>query len=201
MNKKYINNRLHLAVQHKIASWIGKNECVLEHRVKEHIADIYWQAQNTVFEVQCSPISLKEASRRTKDFEKLKINIIWILHQKTYNKVHMSPAETYLVKNKKVYYCNISQSGDGIVFDQEEAILFHKRLHKTPPQEVLFHLPRKKFFSKNLYFSGDIQETPLLQRMRLHPDIWKKKTVFYAQQMQKKALYYFTALKWIISLG
>ena len=201
MNKKYINNRLHLAVQLKIASLIGDNACVLEHRVKEHIADIYWESQNTVFEVQCSPISLKEAARRTKDFEKLKMNIIWILHQKTYNKIHMSPAETYLVKKKKVYYCNISQSGDGIVFDQEEAISFHKRLYKTPPQEVKLHLPQRKFFSKKLYFPGDVQETPLSRRIGLHPDIRKKKTLFFTQKMQKKATYYFTALKWMISLG
>ena len=197
----YINNRLHLAVQHKIIQLIGDNSCKLEHRIKNHIADIYWVSQNIVFEIQCSPITLKEAVSRTKDFEDLGVGIIWILHQKTYNKTHMNPAEKYLISCKNVYYSNIDQGGDGIIFDQEQAILFNKRLHKSCPKQVNLAIVYKSFFSKKLKVEGAVQRTNILKRIAHHPEIFRKKMSFTLQKMRQRAIYAFTGLKWHISLG
>ena len=188
-------------VQHKICDLIEDPGTFLEHRFKGHIADIYWKQQNIVFEVQCSPISLEEACRRTKDFEDLGIHIIWILHQKNFNKEHMSPSEEYLVKNKTVYYTNISQASEGIIFDQEEAIIYQKRPLKSPPIEINLNNVRKRIFSRKVYFASEGTSYRLVKRIYLFPEIWKQKRAFFIERWKRKFTYYIHYIKWTINLG
>jgi competence CoiA-like predicted nuclease len=201
MAKDYINNRLHRTIQNKILSIIASPDVVLEYKVGSHIADVYWPSQKTVFEVQCSPISLNEAKRRTEDFEKLNLNIIWILHQKTFNKKYMSRAEMFLLGHKRVFYSNISQAGEGIIFDQEEALYFNKRLYKSPPNEIFLHLPYKKAFSKRTLFKGELRSLSWIKRMKENPYIWKMKGKYFQKRIKKILYYYYTAFKWLVSLG
>ena len=175
MKNSYIKNHLHLSVQQAIRKKIQSTDVHLEYRLKGHVADIFWESKKIVFEVQCSPISLKEAIRRTTDYEKLNMTIIWVLHDKTYNKINMSPSEEFLVKKKNVFYSNISQHGEGIIFDQEEAFLDARRLIKSPPLEISLSLPYRKKFSKKIYFKGDRYSIDIIQRIRLYPSIWRIK--------------------------
>lgn len=196
MRNNFINNKLHLRVQHKILSLINKEDVYLEYRFPGHIGDIYWKSKNIVFEIQCSPISLSEALKRTKDFENLGINIVWILHQKNFNKSYMSPSEEYLVKNKTVYYTNISQHGEGIIFDQEQAISFHLRKIKSPPIEIDITNIYNKKFQKKIYFSKSIASMLLIQRIWLFRSIWKEKVKIYFDIFLRRYHYFYKYLKW-----
>jgi hypothetical protein len=201
MQKTHINNHLHLMVQFKIRKLLDKTDVFLEHYFKNHRADVYWQSEKIVFEVQCSPISLKEAKKRSKDFEDLNIHLVWILHQKTFNKIHMSPSEEYLVKNKTVFYTNISQNGEGIIFDQEHALCFDQRVVKSPPVEIDIASPLFTKYKKTLLFKNSINCLPLYRRVRSYPLIWRKKFEIGAFLLKQRGTFYYRYLKWKVKLS
>ncbi len=198
MKQSYINNRLHLAVQMSIKAMFPEGSVFLEQRFKGHIADIYWPEKKIVFEVQCSPISYEAAKKRTEDLEKLGLTVIWILHQKTFNKKHLSPSELYFVKQRRSYYTNLSQAGEGWVFDQEEAISDFKRLAKSPPRELdLSELLHKR---STICFKNEVTSLGFLVRISIYPDIWKLKKKIFLRHIKREFAYYYTYFKWKISL-
>ncbi len=181
-----------------IKAMFPEGSVILEQRFKGHIADIYWPEKRIVFEVQCSPISYEAAKKRTEDLEKLGLTVIWILHQKTFNKKHLSPSELYFVNKKRSYYTNISQAGEGWVFDQEEAIFDFNRLAKSPPREIdLSELLHKKY---NVCFKNEVKSLGFITRIALYKDIWKVKLKIFLIIIKREFTYFYTYFKWKISL-
>lgn len=106
---------IHLLLQYKLQSLL---KATLEKPFPtiKRIADAF--VGNTVYEVQYSPMSLEEAKARTEDYESLGLNIVWILHDHTYNKRRLRPVERYL-RTKTCYYTNETASGEGVIYDRE----------------------------------------------------------------------------------
>ncbi len=127
----------HLELQLKLLALFGPENTSMEHPFPEvnRIADIAWHQHKTVFEVQCSPISLAEAKTRCEDYAKAGYRLIWILHEKRYNQKKLSAAEAYL-RTVPCYFTNVNQRGEGIIYDQFEVLQGCRRLFKGPPLEV-----------------------------------------------------------------
>ncbi len=129
------------------------------------IADVYWEAKHMVFEVQCSPMTLQEATQRCNDYQKLGIKLVWILHQKRFNKKNLSPAEQFLRVHTNCYY-----AGNQIIYDQFEICKKSRRIFRGAPLKIDLRYPkelvlpkreppeilRKRFFKWSCYFPGDL---------------------------------------------
>lgn len=142
----------------------------LENRFPEmgRIADVYWEKEKIVYEIQCSPISLEEARNRCEDYRRLGIKLVWVLHEKRFNKKKLSAAENYL-RTTPCYFTDIGRSGKGTVYDQFEICKRAKRLFKGPPLKVALDRPMAvgempsdlpqaigKVKERPVYFQGDL---------------------------------------------
>lgn len=127
----------HLQMQLKLFNLIGEKQAQIECPFPEvsRIADLAWHAKKIVFEVQCSPIPLQEAEERISDYQKAGYTVIWILHDKQFNKPNLSAAENFL-RGAPCYFTNMDKVGEGIVYDQFEVIKANRRLFKGPPLTV-----------------------------------------------------------------
>ncbi|MBM3192608.1 MAG: hypothetical protein FJZ59_00035 [Chlamydiae bacterium] len=122
---------LHKSVQNYVYNLIPKGEGFLEYRLPRHTADLLWKPKKIVFEIQCSPISIDIAVARTNDYKKMGFHLVWILHQKSFNKTYLTLAELYLRKQKNCFFTNISELGHGYIYDQEEEIANNKRVSRS----------------------------------------------------------------------
>ncbi|MEX1012604.1 MAG: competence protein CoiA family protein [Waddliaceae bacterium] len=120
----------HLQVQWRFFDLIP---CRLEQRFSEidRIADVVWEAEKLIFEVQCSPISLSEVRARNRDYESLGYRVIWILHDRRYNQRKVFPVESF-----PHYYTNIDEEGEGIIYDQFEKLQGNLRKSRFPPLTI-----------------------------------------------------------------
>ncbi len=127
----------HLQMQLKLFNLIGENLAQIECPFPEvgRIADLAWHAKKLIFEVQCSSIPLHEAKERISDYQKVGYAVIWILHDKQFNKTNLSAAESFL-RGAHCYFTNIDKTGNGIVYDQFEVLKLHRRLFKGPKLTV-----------------------------------------------------------------
>lgn len=99
------------------------------------IADIVWLEKKIIFEIQCSPISLKEAQERSYDYTKAGYTILWILHEHCFNRMYVSEAELFL-RSKGAYYTNMNKQRQGIFYDQFDVMDQGRRLFKGPKLPV-----------------------------------------------------------------
>ncbi len=154
----------HLTLQLHFFDSLPKGEIFLEHSFPEigRIADVFWKPKNIVFEVQCSPMSLNEAMARCKDYAKLGIKLVWILHQKRFNKRKMSSAEEFLRSHTNCYFTSMDEKGVGIIYDQFEVRQNKRRLFFGKPLKIDFLQP-------NLFLSlPERIETPQLIKERIN---------------------------------
>ena len=193
-----ISNKLHLAVQQKIASLLRGEKIFLEYKCQKHIADIFWEKRRLVFEVQCSPMNLRECKKRTKDLEKQGMKVVWILHEKSFNKKYLSPMEHYLRRKKRCFFTNIDQGGRGIIYDQEEVIYFQKRIKRSPPSPLDLSLPKSS--SKRTFFPGAITHQFFPTRYFANMPLWHIKFFFKKKALQKKWRYFAAYFQWKIRL-
>ncbi len=150
---------LHIRLQLLLKELLPQGEVFIEKTFPEisRIADVFWETQKIVFEIQCSKLSSKEAKQRTDDYTKIGVRLVWILHDKRFNKKMASEAE-FLLRQNTCYFTNIDSSGKGIIYDQVEKFYHTKRLWKSPPYKVNLTLPQKKQINKRgwtTHFSGD----------------------------------------------
>lgn len=94
-------------------------EVSLEQRFPsiQRIADVAWHKEKIIFEIQCSPMRRDEMEARVKDYRSLGYQIVWILHDKHYNKWRLSALEMGL-KHIPHYFTNITADGSGCIYDQ-----------------------------------------------------------------------------------
>lgn len=128
------------------------------------VADVALLSKKIIFEVQCSPISLKDVQNRNRDYASIGFTVVWILHDRIYNKKNASLAELYLRQNLS-YYSSITPTGHGFIYDQLDFFQGTHRAHRSAPyiiEKLVFHpSPKLPFFfpkklkRRPLYFQGD----------------------------------------------
>jgi len=96
LSRHYGKSLAHQQIQHHLKSLIPSLE--LEKRLGNRIADAAWEERKIIFEVQYSPITLEEARDRTKAYKNLGYTVVWLLHDREFNRPKASPGEIYLRK-------------------------------------------------------------------------------------------------------
>ncbi len=157
----------HLTIQWILQALLPPDEAVMERIFSSigRIADVAWEKQKIVFEIQCSPITAEEALQRCEAYKSIGYEPVWILHDKRYNKRRSSLAETYLRKNR-CYYTDIDEKGHGKIYDQWDIAKGGRRIFRGPPLPVDLTKPlllqksapeelALRFLNSHLYFQGD----------------------------------------------
>lgn len=92
---------------------------LLEKRFPEinRIADVVWESEKLIFEVQCSPITAKEVLSRNRDYRKSGYQVVWVFHEKNFNRNRLTAAE-HCVLAQPHYYTDINAEGSGMIYDQ-----------------------------------------------------------------------------------
>lgn len=122
----------HLALQEHLLRLLANEGAVLEHPFPEigRIADVACLTTKKIFEIQCSPLSLEEAERRTGAYEAIGYTVIWILHEKSFNRHRLSPAERFL-RGRGAYFSDFTQKGEGAIYDQIEELVGKRRVRAS----------------------------------------------------------------------
>ena len=153
----------HLQLQLRLLDLIGGAEAQIECSFPaiQRIADVAWHARKIIFEVQCSPITLQEVEQRVLDYQKEGYRVVWILHDKQFNKGQLSASENYL-RALPCYFTNINKTGEGIVYDQFEVLKAGRRVFKGAP---LIVAPVKMIPIPKVEISSQILPKLLLNRL------------------------------------
>lgn len=157
----------HLTIQWILLELLPAGEAVMERIFPSigRIADVAWEKQKIVFEIQCSPITAEEALERCEAYQSLGYRPVWILHDRRFNKRRSSLAESYLRKNR-CYYTDIDEKGHGKIYDQWDIAKGGRRIFRGPPLRVDLTKPlllqqsappelAYRFLNSSLYFQGD----------------------------------------------
>lgn len=188
----------HLESQKYLSSLIPSLKIEFPFPKIQRIADAYWSELNIVFEVQCSPITKKEILRRNRDYQKLGLIVVWIFHEKHFNRRFPSKAEK-AARKKLAYYTNINSKGYGMIYDQLDTFPLFRKKMKYPicPGEPLFlKRPLLKFFKEvnTLYFKGDVIDHTLQKALKGKP----KKASYFLLKLKKTFIR--KGSKWLKSL-
>ena len=118
----------HLSVQEYLCKQFSKAFMEYYFPKINRFADVVIPELKLIFEVQCSPITLQEVRARQKAYAKTGYQLIWILHEKTFNKRVITEVEEYL-HHFPCYYTNIETKGRGCIYDQHAIYSNVKRLY------------------------------------------------------------------------
>lgn len=162
---------IHLAVQQRLLSLLPAGEGRLEvpFSAIRRVADLYWERERIVFEVQCSPISKEEIEERSGDYRRLGLTPVWILHANRYNRRRVTAAEEWLTCHPH-YYTTVDEEGDGLFFDQWGLISGGVRHLRSPRLPVQLNRPKwplealegwpapfdEWVAGRSLFFAGDL---------------------------------------------
>lgn len=134
--RQHAKSEEHVQLQLQLSQGIqgGRMECLFPtvHR----IADVAWPEKKMIVEIQCSPITWEEVDARNRDYQSLGYQVIWILHDKRYNKRIMSAVEHHLRSANACYFTNVNRMGKGVIYDQFEILNNDRRLFRGPPLVV-----------------------------------------------------------------
>ena len=113
----------HIQTQRLIQERIGAKRCRLEVAFPaiNRIADVVWEEEKLIFEVQCSPMTASEARARICDYGSAGYLVVFILHDKRFNQHRLSALEAAL-RGSAYYFSDISVHGVGMVYDQFDQI-------------------------------------------------------------------------------
>jgi len=211
---------IHLHIQKYLHSLLEGSTMEMAYPSIGRIADVAWPSQSLIFEIQCSPISFKEAEERCKHYKSLKLTPVWVLHDRRFNKKLLSPAEKFLRENVCCYFTNMDGEGRGCIYDQFECIQDFRRIFKGRPlttdlsypkhilnvdQEKKFpFLIRKRIQLWPKYFKGDLFDRCLGENSThsfesmLNIEKLKVKNNFIKFTFVKK--FYFIFLRFILEL-
>ncbi len=93
------------------------------------VADLCWESQKIIFEIQCSPVTEKEAEMRFSDYGSIGYDVIWLLDDKRYNKRVIRPAEDFL-RRHCTYYMSVRQGLTSKYYDQFEIFAEGQRVRR-----------------------------------------------------------------------
>ncbi len=211
---------IHIQIQNYLQSLLPLEEAVLERQFTEigRIADLVWEPQKLVFEIQCSPISKEEVESRNNDYKSLGYKVIWIFHENRFNRWKASAAEIFL-RNSPHYYTNIDRRGKGCIYDQIDVINGGIRRTFRRLMDVKLNHPRERKLAKITDFP--LIPEILLNRLASWPlyfsddliDLWLRKDTLdgefllqvyqYEKSIYKNAMHPFLAylkmgFQWIV---
>ncbi len=180
----------HIKVQEKILEQLGLLPQHMEVFFPgiQRIGDVVFPQKKIIFEIQCSNIDPKEVLRRMKDYKKEGHEVLWILHDKFFNKVKLTPCEEVLQSHTH-YYTNIDHKGIGIFYDQHEKMKFPIQISSI---DRLCEIKRKirvpkclerrvqtwKFYAKNDAFDKYLQDK-YVHKCDFFEITQKKESLFY----------------------
>ncbi len=180
----YSKSNEHLLAQIAIQKMLPIGEARLEHPFPSirRIADVSWEKQKIIFEIQCSFISEEEAQKRSQDYASLGYQIVWILEDRFFNQKIVRKTESYLRK----HLCYFVQIQPRILFyDQMEIIQFPKRLKKgskipiflskAHPIQPSYHSQmQERILNNRIYFENDLVHKALNPSYAPIFDTWKQ---------------------------
>lgn len=110
---------IHLRLQRYIQYLFEEENAEIEKAFPEigRIADVACPRSKRIYEVQYSPMTPEEAQGRCYDYESIGYQVIWILHDDTYNRRKPRSTEQFL-RTKTCYYTNMDKEGNGMIYDQ-----------------------------------------------------------------------------------
>jgi competence protein CoiA len=123
---------IHLQTQWHLQKMIPGSFLEKSFDAIQRIADVAWLEKSLIFEIQCSPISAEEVIARNRDYAREGFQVVWILHDRQFNKQRMSAAEWALLKHPH-YFTNMNAEGKGWLYDQWSRVQYGKRFDKLPP--------------------------------------------------------------------
>jgi competence protein CoiA len=156
----------HLQVQLFFQEQLTPHECQLEKRFTEinRIADVVWLPKKIIFEVQCSPILKEEIVQRNRDYENLGYTVIWVLHEKRFNKSHLQASRQYL-QNHLHYYTNIDSDGKGIIYDQFHVFEKGRQIFNLPACQVNILNFKSRERAGNIKLKNELIPDNMLRKM------------------------------------
>lgn len=164
----------HLEIQSRLLQLLPPGEAKSEvHFPKiSRIADLVWEKEKIIFEVQVSFITYEEVASRNQAYGSLGYQVVWILHESRFNRRRVTAAEASLLSSPH-YYTDIDARGVGSFYDQfsyhfkgqRVLRLFRRPVDLNSPlrEGALLSLPplmAKARMAWPLYFEGDIRHRP-----------------------------------------
>lgn len=80
------------------------------------VADVVWEDEKIIFEVQCSGITAEEVEKRNFDYSSEGYQVVWILHDRRFRRPRVTGAEL-LLRDSPHYYTNMKECGEGEIYD------------------------------------------------------------------------------------
>ena len=147
----YSKTQDHLLVQIQIQKSFPSGIIQIERPFSKinRVADLCWENEKIVFEIQCSLMSPKEAEMRIHDYRSIGYEVVWLLDDKKYNKRIIRPVEKYL-REKSAYYMTIKQGLTSNFYDQFEIFAEGKRVKKGKKLQIDLKCIRNR---PNIFFS------------------------------------------------
>lgn len=161
---------IHLQTQCHIQNLLPAGEAFLERRFDSinRIADVCWEKEKIIFEVQCSSITAEEVKARNRDYKTLGYQVVWILHDLRYNSTRLTEIEIFLLESPH-YYANIDAEGKGNVYDQiswlessfkrkkgERVFVNLSIFHKIVDSKIGIRSLKLRENKWSIYFKGDL---------------------------------------------
>jgi competence protein CoiA len=175
----YSKSEDHLLAQLWLQKVLPAGEVILEKPFIDilRIADVSWEPQKIVFELQCSLLSPKEAEDRMEDYKTAGYQVVWILDDRIFNQRILRPAEQFL-RLTSCYYATLRKEAP-IFYDQFEILTRQTRIKRGRHLNVQIQKPyripsfsweedrfpsqiHQKTANTNLYFQGDLIHRALL---------------------------------------
>lgn len=163
---------IHLQLQYFVKNLFESAEMEKQFPQIGRIADVADCENKIIFEIQYSPMSLEEAKERCQDYESLGYQVVWILHDRTYNQKKITATERFL-RTKTCYFSNMDGEGKGLIYDQLEDIRGKRRRRSVEQLGVdlkqLLPLPQSQWPKElqqraqtwPLYCAGDLIDLSL----------------------------------------
>ncbi len=134
----------HLQMQYYLLQILPKNDVEMEKKFPsiKRIADVAWFSEKIVFEIQCSFISLKEALTRCEDYHSLGYRVVWLLHDRFFNKRKIKESELFL-RDNSAYFFRIFSKQNPLIYDQWELVKNFYRIFQSKEFSLSLNRPQK----------------------------------------------------------
>lgn len=182
----YSKSEEHLLLQVQLQKLIP--DAILERPFRQirRIADLAWEKEKIIFEIQCSKISVEEATQRIEEYGSLGYEVIWILDDRKYNQWALRPVEP-LLRKTQAFFATFRRHTSSLFYDQFEICTETRRLKKSRPLPIaLSHpspLPLLDFPSswpsqvqqrtqRRHYFPGDLVDLALRSSSDIRLQNW-----------------------------
>lgn len=146
----------HINLQLYIQKQLGTAKMEVPFPSISRIADVAWEKEKIVFEIQCSPMTSEEMRNRVNDYQSVGYQVVWILHDRRYNQWRLSALEAKLTGITR-YFTNMNASGEGEIYDQWEWIEKGIRKNVLPPLKIDIN---NLYRNTQLGFLGDLGSLP-----------------------------------------